>query len=135
MKAQAAIEFLIIVSVALTIIIPLILLVNQNLVSYKDDTKISLAKEAIKKLGENADWVFSQGPPAKVTVEVYIPDDVESVSIDNKMITYKIRTSAGINDVYYYTVSELRGSLPEKSGYYFVALTAYYNFVNITVVS
>jgi len=134
MKAQSASEFLIIVSVALTILIPLILLVNQSLMGYKDDTKISLAKEAVKKLGNNADWVFSQGPPAKVTVEVYIPDDVESVSLINNEILYKVRTSAGISDVYYDTVPELGGALPEKSGYYFVSLTSFSNYVNISVV-
>jgi hypothetical protein len=134
MKAQSASEFLIIVSVALTILIPLILLVNQSLMGYSDDTKISLAREAVKKLGDNADWVFSQGPPAKVTVEVYIPDGVESVSINNNEILYKVRTSAGITDVYYDTVPELRGTLPEKSGYYFVSLTSFSNYVNISVV-
>jgi len=134
MKSQAASEFLIIVSVALTILIPLILLVNQSLMGYRDDTKISLAKEAVKKLGQNADWVFSQGPPAKVTIEVYIPDDVASASLNNKMILYKIKTTAGITDIYHYTVSNLMGTLPEKSGYYFVSLTCYSTYVNITVV-
>jgi hypothetical protein len=134
MKAQSASEFLIIVSVALTILIPLILLVNQSLMGYSDDTKISLAKEAVKKLGDNADWVFSQGPPAKVTVEVYIPDGVESVSINNNEILYRIRTSAGITDVYYHTVPELRGTLPIKSSYYFVSLTSFSTYVNISVV-
>jgi hypothetical protein len=135
MRAQAATEFLIIVSVALTILIPLILLVNQSFISYRDDTKISLAKEAVKKLGENADWVYSQGPPAKVTIEVYIPEDVVETSLENKMILYKIRTSAGITDVYYYTVPNLNGTLPNKAGYYYVSLTSYTNYVNISVVS
>lgn len=134
MKAQSASEFLIIVSVALTILIPLILLVNQSLMGYRDDTKISLAQEAVKKMGENADWVFSQGPPAKVTVEIYVPDDVKSVSLNNNEILYKIRTTAGINDIYYTTVPQLNGTLPEKSGYYFVSLTSFSNYVNISVV-
>ncbi len=134
MKAQSATEFLIVVSVALTILIPLILLVNESLMGYRDDSKITLAKEAVNKLGENADWVFSQGPPAKVTIEVYIPDGVESVSLINKMILYELRTTAGTTDIYHYTVAELEGTLPEKSGYYFVSLTAYSNFVNISVV-
>lgn len=134
MKAQAAIEFLIIISVALTILVPLILLVNQSLMGYVDDTKISQAKEAVKKLGDNANWVFSQGSPAKVTVEVYIPDGVESVSMNNNEILYKIRTTAGISDVYYTTVPQVNGTLPEKSGYYFVSLTSFSNYVNISVV-
>ena len=135
MKAQSASEFLIIVSVALTILIPLILLVNQSLMGYKDDTKISQAKEAVNKLGNNADWVFSEGPGAKETIMIYIPDGVESVSfVGTKEILYKIRTSAGTTDVYYDTVSYLDGTLPDKSGYYFVSLTCFSTYVNISVV-
>jgi len=134
MKSQAASEFLIIVSIALTILIPLILLVNQSLMGYRDDTKISLAKEMVNKMGQNSDWVFSQGPPAKVTIEIYVPDGIVSSSLSNKMILYNVKNSAGITDIYYNTVSGMKGSLPEKSGYYFVSLTSYSDYVNISVV-
>ena len=134
MKSQAASEFLIIVSIALTILIPLILLVNQSLMGYRDDTKISLAKEMVNKMGQNSDWVFSQGPPAKVTIEIYVPDGIVSSSLSNKMILYNVKNSAGITDIYYNTVPEMKGFLPEKSGYYFVSLTSYSDYVNISVV-
>ena len=134
MKAQAAVEFLIIVSVALMIILPVTLYINQSFIGYKDDTKISLAKNTVKKLGEGVDWVFSQGPPAKLTLEIYIPDDVYNISLEDKTILFKIKTSAGVTDVFYETVPPLNGSLPITGGYYFVSLTAYTNYVNIIVV-
>jgi len=134
MKAQAAVEFLIVVSVALMIILPVSFYANQSLIGYKDDTKISLARNTVNKLGESADWVFSQGPPAKLTLEIYIPDDVYNVSLEDKTILFKIRTSAGVTDVFYETVPTLNGSLPISSGYYFVSLTAYADYVNINVV-
>jgi len=134
MKAQIAIEFLVIVSVALMIILPVTLYANKLLIGYKDDTKISLAKNTVNKLGENVDWVFSQGPSAKRTLEIYIPDDINEISLNNNMILFKVETSAGISDVFYETVPPLQGSLSKNSGYYLVSLTAYRDYVNITVV-
>ena len=134
MKAQAAVEFLIIVSVALMILLPVTFYANQSLMGYKDDTKISLAKNTVKKLGESVDWIFSQGPSAKRSLEIYIPDDVYNISLEDKTILFKIRSSAGITDVFYETVPSLNGYLPITSGYYFVSLTAYADYVNITVV-
>lgn len=134
MKAQAAVEFLIIVSVALMILLPVTFYARQLLIGYKDDTKISLAKNTVKKLGESADWVFSQGPSAKRTLEIYIPDDVYNISLEDRTILFEVKTSAGVTDVFYEAVPSLNGSLPITSGYYFVSLTAYTNYVNITVV-
>ena len=134
MKSQAAIEYLIIVSVAFMILIPLGVYVNQSLIGYRDNNKISKAWNTVKKLGQSADWVYSQGPPAKISLEVYIPDDLEEVSIDNKNILFRVRTSAGISDVFYVTVPSLNGTIPSNSGYYFVSLTAFADYVNISVV-
>jgi hypothetical protein len=134
MKGQVAVEYMIIVSVALTILLPLSLYINQSLMGYRDDTKISRAWTTVKKIGESVDWVYSQGPPAKLTIEIYIPDDVEEISFENKTVLFKIRTSSGISDAFYQTVPELKGSLSEKSGYYFVSLTAFPNYVNVSVV-
>ena len=124
MKAQIAVEYLIIVGVAMMILLPLSLYLNQTLIGYRDDTKLSKAWNTVKKLGQNADWVHSQGPPAKVTVEIYVPEDVAEVSLDNNMILYRISTSAGISDVFYNTVPSLSGTLPDGSQYYFVSVTA-----------
>lgn len=124
MKAQVAVEYLIIMGVALMILLPLSLYLNQTLMGYRDDTKISKAQNTVKKLGQNADWVHSQGPPAKVTVEVYVPEDVAEVSLNNNMILYRVRTSAGISDVFYNTVPALNGTLPDKSQYYYISVTA-----------
>jgi len=134
MKGQVAVEYMIIISVALIIILPLSLYMNQSFIGYRDDTKISRAWNTVKKIGENADWVYSQGPPAKVTIEIYIPDGVEEISFENKTVLFKVRTASGVSDVYYQTVPEFEGFLPEKSGYYFVSLTAFPNYVNISVV-
>jgi hypothetical protein len=132
MKAQVAIEYLTIISIAFIILIPLILYVNDLLNNYNDDTKISLAKNTVKKLGENIDWIYSQGQPARTTLEIYIPDGITNVSLANKTILLKIKTLAGTSDIFYETVPSLNGSIPTTKGYYMVTLVSYENYVNIS---
>jgi hypothetical protein len=134
MKSQAAVEYFTIISIALFLLLPLSLYVNELLTGYRDDTRLSLAKDLVKKLGENVDWVYSQGPPARVSLKVYVPEGVEEASLENKTILLRMRTSAGLSDVYYMAVPELNGSLPSESGYYSVSLVAYENYVNISVI-
>ncbi len=134
MKGQVATEYLIIVSVAFAILIPLTFYVNELLMGYRDNSKVSRAWTAVKKLGESTDWVYSQGPPAKITLQVYIPDDVDEITLNDKTFIFKIKTSSGISDVFYTTVTDLDGYLPKKSGYYQVSLTAFSNYVNVSVV-
>lgn len=132
MKSQVSVEYLIIISVAIMILIPIILYANELLLGYKDDTKISLARNAVEKIGENVDWVYSQGAPAKRSLEVYIPEGIEQINLENKTILFKIKTRAGTSDIFYTTVANLSGSIPMQSSYYKLSLTAHQNFVNIS---
>ena len=135
-KAQTAMEYYTIVAVGLIILLPLSVYVYQLLHQYGDNTKISIAKDAVNELGEKADWVFSQGPPAKWTYQsFYIPEGIEETSLDNNMILFKVKTSAGISDIYYQTIAPLDGYIPSKSGYYPIAIIAYTNNVTFEVVS
>ena len=133
MKAQAAAEYLVIIAIALTILVPLILYSSQSLISYKEDVKVTTARNVVNKLAESANWVYSQGPPARLTVNVCIPEGVQEISL-NKILMFKMKTSAGITDVYRETIATLNGSIPSKSGCYFISLVAHEDYVNITVV-
>lgn len=134
-KAQTAMEYYIIVVVALIILLPLSVYVFQLLHQYGDDTKISLAKDAVNELGETADWVFSQGPPARYTFQsFYIPEGIENISLDNSMILFKVRTTSGVNDISYSTIAPLAGEIPRRNGYYPITVIAYEDNVTFGVV-
>ena len=132
MKAQVAIEYLIIVSVAIIVLLPLVIYANEMIRNYNEETKISLAKNAVKKLGESADWVYSQGQPAKLTTEVYFPEGIDQASLENNTILLRMKILSGISDVYYSTMSPLNGSIPSNAGYYTISIIAYQNYVNIS---
>ena len=132
MKAQVAIEYMVIISVAFIILIPLIIYGNDLLRIYNDDARISITRNTVDKLGKGIDWVYSQGKPAKLSSRIFIPEGITNVSIENKTIILKIKTSGGISDIYYTTVASLNGSLPINNGYYTVSLISYGNYVNIS---
>jgi len=132
MKAQVSLEYLTIVSIALLILVPLVLYANQMFLGYRENTRTSLAKNAVKKIGENADWVYSQGQPARREIQVYMPDGIEEASLENNEVLLRIRTSAGTSDIFYRTISPLDGSIPSNSGYYKISLVAFQNYVNIS---
>lgn len=134
-KAQAAMEYYTIIAVALIILLPLSIYVYQLLYQYQDEAKISHAKNAVNQLGETADWVFSQGPPAKYTFDsFYIPEGIEQITLDDNGILFRVKTSAGISDVFYHTIAPVDGYIPSKSTYYPISVTAYNSYVNISVV-
>ncbi|HLC59628.1 MAG TPA: hypothetical protein VJH34_03830 [archaeon] len=124
MKAQSAIEYFIIISIGLMIIIPYLVYSNSLLLGYKDDSNVNAAKNAVNKLGQNADWVFSQGEPAKITTEVFIPDGLTAIQFINNTIIFKVRTSAGISDIFYTSTANITGLLSIASGYYSITLSA-----------
>jgi len=134
MKAQVAVEYLIITGIGLTLVLISVGYLTNTYQNYSDENKISLAKNTVNKIGETADLVFSQGPPAKMKIEIYIPSGVEEISFSNKTVLFRIKTSAGISDIFYETVPQIVGNLPDKKGNYYVSLSAGEDYVNISVV-
>ena len=134
MKAQVAVEYLIITGIGLTLVLISVGYLTNTYQNYSDENKISLAKNTVNKIGETADLVFSQGPPAKMKIEIYIPSGVEEISFSNKTVLFRIKTSAGISDIFYETVPQIVGNLPDKKGNYYVSLSAEEDYVNISVV-
>jgi len=134
MKAQVAIEYMIIAGIGLMLVLMSTNYLLKTFQSYSDENKISLAKNTVYKIGENSDLVFSQGPPAKVKIEINIPDRIQEISFPNNTVLFRLKTSSGINDISYKTVAPIVGTLPVKSGRYYISLVAEQSYVNISVV-
>ena len=83
MKAQGAFEYMLIVTALLAIMIPVWVYVTN--VQYQTNSQLTLsyARNTVEKLVAAADLVYSQGPPAKVNMQVYIPPDVKNITFIN----------------------------------------------------
>jgi uncharacterized protein (UPF0333 family) len=135
MKAQIAIEYLAIISFALLILIPYTLYLQSVSRNLSEENDLTIASNNVQKIGQISDWVYSQGKPAKTTILIQIPNNVEEISFDGKIMNWKIRTSSGTSDIYYISAANLTGILPKSPGYYNVLIQAIENGVNISVSS
>lgn len=133
MKAQIATEYMIIVSFALMILVPFILYLQSISRDFSEGNNLTIASNSVNKIGQTADWVYSQGEPAKLKILIQVPNGVETILITDKTITWKVRTSASLSDIYYNSFANLSGDLPTTPGYYNVLVQAIDGGVNISV--
>jgi len=94
---------------------------------------LSYAKNAAEQIAGTAGLVYTQGPPAKVEMKIYIPAGVEEVNITNKTVIFKVRTTAGLSDVFSLSIAEMNGSLPTEEGIYPIIIESKDTFVQISL--
>ena len=128
-----AIEYMILISVILLLLVPIWLYLMLSRTQIQDDLSISYANDAVNRIKDAADLVYIQGSPARVKISVYIPDNVQAIEFLNNTVIIHLRTSAGIVDIHAESLARLNGSLPIQSGYYYVLVKAEQGYVNVTV--
>ncbi len=132
MKAQVSLEYLIILSIAFLILIPAVLYANSMLLSSKKELRNKLGESLVERLAENADWVYSLGPPSRVKINVYVPELVEYINISDYKILLKFKDSS--EPIFKITKANVTGYLPREEGYYHILISAEQNCVNISVI-
>jgi uncharacterized protein (UPF0333 family) len=100
MRGQAAFEYLIMFSIVLTILAILTYYAQDMTEKNSGDIISSNAVIAVNKIAEAADIVYTQGAPSQITVSVYIPENVNSITFIKNMIDMKIQVGSGISDIF-----------------------------------
>ncbi len=124
MKAQAAFEYMLVVIIVLALLIPLwvyTMTVNNDAT---DELTLSYAKNAVESITSAADLVYSQGPPAKVRISVYVPGSVDEGNITNQTVIYKVSYNAGITGIFSTSKARLNGTLPTSKGTHIMEIRA-----------
>jgi len=132
-KAQAALEYLVIICLGLTILIPLAIYLHISASNYSQDVNLLLASQSLEKLGQVIDWVNLQGEPAKIKVKILIPNQIENISFLGRVMIWKVRTSAGVSTLYYVATTNVTGNLPDLPGIYEVVVEAEERGVSVYV--
>lgn len=137
MKGQSAFEYLIIISLVITFIVPVWAYVLTTQQNTADELSLAYANNAVKKIIDTSSLVYSQGPPAKVTLRVYMPDSIEDVTIINKTLNIRMRTNSGFTDVYDTATGQLNfteglNETLAEEGLYILKIEAFDNVVQIS---
>jgi uncharacterized protein (UPF0333 family) len=121
MRAQAAFEYMLVTMIVLAFMIPV--WIYSTTISTETSTELSLtyAKNAVERLATTSDLIYSQGPGAKVSINVYIPQNVEGFNFTNNTINLIMKYGDSVTDVFAYTRAMVNGTLPTSEGsYWFV---------------
>lgn len=123
-KAQAAMEYMMIMSLSLLIIVPIFLFMTGYTYQTRRDLQISVLQSSLKSVANTADMIHTQGYPARTTTNLHLPDNVEHVNVINNTVWVRVRYSSGYSDFHGFSNSDLHGELPQTGGSYLVHLAA-----------
>jgi len=112
MKSQAAIEYLVLVSLIIFFLIPLLYYSTSE---SANTIKLNDAQDAIQSLVKTADYVYALGPGTKTTVLITIPDGVYNVSMKGHEVILNL---AGYGEVVGKSKANLTGNLSNLKGSY-----------------
>jgi uncharacterized protein (UPF0333 family) len=132
MEAQASFEYMMIFALALAFAIPVWVYISSLQQSTGEELSLSYAKNAVNQITSAADLVYTQGSPAKVKLNVYIPSRVDMINITNKTVNFRILSSAGPSDVFSESVANLTGTLSSSEGMYWIDVESKGDYVQIT---
>lgn len=130
-KGQAALEYMIIVSISLILITPLIVNSQDTVNAISNTRRKALLNDAMDSIEKGANMIKSQGEPARITFNVDIPVGVVSSNITGKYIHYRLDSGDG-SDYYRFFDFNVTGSLPEESGVHSISIKNYEEGVNVT---
>jgi hypothetical protein len=97
-----------------------------------EELSLSYAQNAVNQITSAADLVYTQGPPAKVRLSVYIPSRIEMINITNRTVNFRLLTSTGVSDVFSTSVADLNGTLPDSEGVYWVDVESMGGYVQVS---
>jgi len=133
---QAAVEWIVILSVAILILAVMLSLNEDNYRFFRNNVKVSTAKSTLNELKKSADFVYSQGKDAKTRVYVTLPPStnfsINTLPTGRGVIAAAVYVDGKTEEFDVYTDANLTGSLPTTSGSYCIDVHSLGGTVNIT---
>jgi len=138
-RAQASTEIMITVAFVVTIMFPLLLIAYLQSANVSDQLAVQQAQQTVNKIANYADVVGSQGYPARMSIQIFMPTNIENITVGNSTagigheLIINIRTSSGVTQIVGLTLAEVAGDLSKvaKPGTYFIKIYAEENCTQI----
>ena len=131
-KAQASVEYLVIVGFVAVIVIPMIIIFY----TYAGRTEDQIISNQLQKIGltigDSAEAMYYLGEPSRTRLRAYFPKNIQEVTVGNNEIVFVVRTKQGDNHVVIYTVIPVSGSMNAHSGYHNINIESKGSYVEIT---
>jgi len=112
-KAQASIEYVLLIGILLMIVIPLFYYATEK---SSTNIRLSQAEDVVVSLAQAAEQVYALGPGSKVYVWVVIPSGVQSTSVAGSEISLTMGIYGNMSDVTAVTRAPVTGNITTQRG-------------------
>lgn len=119
-RAQASVELLVILAVALLIFLAVLSLNEDVLYSTSGEFEQTKAQTALDDIASAAELVYQQGVGSKTRVFVAIPKNVQSTAVGGNLLQMNFYHGGNLKSVYRSVDFTVSGGLPMEEGDYFL---------------
>jgi hypothetical protein len=135
-RAQASIEYLSVISIALLISAPFVIEAQNSIGVIRSDSNVIQLEQSLDRLQVAAETVNAAGEPAKRSLRFTVPETVNSSEIvEKRQVRYILNTPSGTRQVDKIFEFNVTGQLPGNPGRYLVEVRANSSEVEVGVVS
>jgi hypothetical protein len=131
-KAQAVMEYMILVGFLVIITIPLILVYNAQYKGTSMQIVTNQADQIGQKIADTAESIYYLGQPSKTTIKVYMPQQIQSITIQSNEIIFMVDTGKGIGEVVKMSSVPINGTLKSTAGMHYITVQSAGSYVNIS---
>lgn len=131
-SGQAALEYMVMISLALLIASPIIVEAQGMLFQLQQTNDAARLSNALDTMKRAVSIVDSQGDPARVTFSVTIPEGIVDSNVTGSTLVYTLKQSGSNGTYIRSTDSDLNGELPVEPGQYRMQAEAGEGHVNVS---
>jgi len=132
LKAQISMEYLLIMGFVVAAFIPLTMIFYVYTQGSTQEIAAEQLSQIAKDVVDAAESVYYQGTPSQVSMRVYMPSQLQSVTLDGKNIILEYQTPQGLAEVIETSAVNISGSLPATKGTYTLTIKAWDEYVNVS---
>ena len=133
-KAQASMEYLLIVTFAMIALSVIAFAAYSQSASFSSDVTSSQIQKVGNQIVDAANAAYYAGPPTKKTITLYFPDLIRSINVMNQSIVFVVQGSQGTYEyaVYSSTPMFAPNNISVFPGLHTITILAGSGYVNIT---
>lgn len=123
-RGQSAMEYLLIIGFSTMLLLPLIIIAFNESSNFADEVAASQIRKAADRIGDAADAVYYTGPPAKRTLRLQFPERIQTVTLDESSISFRLQGTGGSYEYVVWTAGNLTGTIGMFPGTHRIAIEA-----------
>lgn len=123
-RAQVSMEYLTIFAFVIMLTLPLILIYGVQTKNVREDVLNAQMYKVLSKIGDSAEEVYFQGPPAKKTIRISFPEGIHSIKVNGSYIEATYTSGQSEITITKDTAAILNGTIRTFSGDHVITFTA-----------